>query len=160
MAMRPTTTRPILATLAAATTLATSASCTGLEPAILGAAVSGAQAGITVLGAGRMNVFERASFEEVNAAALYAADQLDLTELNRRQDQERRRWYYFRYADWEKLEVEIVYQTPSVTKIETVVRSKDHRGLAALYLRTVNDRLIETGAFSEDDPSAAAGGPV
>jgi hypothetical protein len=133
--------------LAALPVLLTLPACTGVEPAILGAAVSGASTGATILTKGRMNAFEYARFEEVAAASETAANDLGLRELNRRDDQPDRRWYYYRYSDWQKLEVEITRQTPTVTKVETTVRSEEHRGMATLFLRHLYVELERRGAI-------------
>lgn len=138
-----------LPTLCLAASILALPACTGLEPALIGAAVTGAQTGVTLLEGGEMRSFELARFEDVVAAAERAADSLGLERVgeNRAED---RVWFNYRYDDDRRLRVEILRRTDRVTSIQASVRKKKHRGMAALYLRDLFHELREADAYLED----------
>lgn len=123
--------------------------CTGLEPALIGAAATGAQTGVTLLAGGELRTFELARFEDVVAAAerSRASLGLDLAKEVRSDD---RVWFDFRYDDDRSLKVEILRRTDRVTSIEASVRKKKHRGMAALFLRDLYHELRDADAYLED----------
>jgi len=146
---RRTTRRTAAATLAAAA-LAAAPACTGLEPALIGPAVTGASQGAALFSDHEIVVFEHARFDDVVAAAELALSELGTTEINRRDDQTDRRWYFHRYGDNQKLVVEIIRETPVITRIGAEVKSKRQRGMAALFLRKMHVDLAESGSLIDD----------
>ena len=136
--------------------VAATCSCTGFEPAAIGAAVSGAQSGVTLLSDAELWSFELAPFGDVVAATHVAAQKLSLRMLNEDADQTDRYWVYYRFGDWRKVTVEVVAATPTVTSIQIDVKSTGDRGMAGLFLRQVYAYLMETGAYY-DEPTNSRG---
>jgi len=128
----------------------TMSGCTGLEPAALGAAVSGAQTGVTLLSDTEVWSYELAEFDDVVVAVQAAADTLSLRKLNERDDQEDRYWVYYRFQDWRKVVVEVKRETPTVTSINVDVKSNHERGMAGMFLRQVFDELREADAYLDE----------
>jgi len=128
--------------------LLTLPACTGLEPAMIGAAVSGAQTGVTLLAGGEMRSFELARFDDVVAGVERAAASLALEERKAIRD-EQRVWFDYRY-NGRSMTVEILHRTKRVTSVFVSVRKKNHRGMAALLLRDLYHELREAGAYLED----------
>lgn len=122
--------------------------CTGLEPAMIGAAVSGAQTGVTLLSGGEMRSFELARFDDVVAGVERAAASLALEERKAIRD-EGRVWLDYRY-NGHSMKVEILRRTERVTSVFVTVRKKTHRGMAALFLRDLFHELREAGVYLED----------
>ena len=131
--------------------------CTGLEPAAIGAAVSGAQTGVTLLADAELWSYELAPFDDVVEAVHYAADKLSLRKLNEDANETDRYWVYYRFSTWRKVTVEVVAETPTVTSIQVDVKSVDDRGMAALFLRQVFRYLRDNGAYL-DEPTTSRGG--
>jgi hypothetical protein len=148
--------RRLGASLLAASLLATPA-CTGLEPAAIGAAVSGAQSGVTLLSDTQVWSYELATFGDVVDVTHIAADTLSLRKLNERDDQADRYWVYYRYGVWRKVVVEIIRETPTVTSIRVSVKSRNERGMATMFLRQVFQELKERGAYLDDIDASRAG---
>jgi hypothetical protein len=133
------TTRPLWrASLLGATLGLTS--CTGVEPALIGAAVSGAQTGVTLLSGAEVWTYEIADFDSVVNAIGHAETELGLRQLNEMVEEDRY-WVYFRFARTARLIVEVRRQTPTVTSIEVEVADKDQQGMASLFLKRVIDRI-------------------
>ena len=139
----------------------TSSGC-GVETALLGASITAAQSGVTMVEKARLRSFELATFYDVEGAARRAGDRLALRLLNETVE-DNRVWLYFRYGKNDKITVEIRYRTDSVTSIEIGVRNAGQRGMGSLYLRQIFDELREAGAYLDDwehtaDPGARPGG--
>jgi len=115
--------------------------CTGLEPAVVGAAISGAQTGVTLLSGAEVWSFEIADFDEVVAAVKQTEVDLALRKLNEIEEPDRY-WVYYRFAESARLIVEVRRQTDTITSIEADVGSKDQHGMASLFLRHVFE-LVE-----------------
>jgi hypothetical protein len=120
--------------------------CTGLEPAVLGAAVSGAQSGVTLLADHELWSYELASFEDVSAAVDTTALRLELERANERREEDRY-WVFFRDDRGRKVVIQVRPRTASVTSIEIDVQSPADRGMASLFLRQVFFELREMGAY-------------
>lgn len=112
------------------------AGCTGVEPALVGAAISGAQTGVTLLSGAEVWSFEIAEFDEVVTAVKQTEQDLGLLKLNEVHEPYRY-WVYYRFAKSAKLVVEVRRQTPVITSIEAEVGNKDQHGMASLFLRHV-----------------------
>lgn len=119
----------------------TLAGCTGLEPAIIGAAISGAQTGVTLLSGAETWSFEIADFDEVVAAVKQTEQDLALRKLNEIEEEDRY-WVYYRFARSARLIIEVRRQTDTITSIEADVGNKDQQGMASLFLRHVFE-LVE-----------------
>jgi len=118
-------------------------SCTGLEPAIAGAAISGAQTGVTLLSGAEVWSFEIAEFHDVVDAVVHVGDELALRKLNE-VTEDGRYWVYYRFGRTSRLIVEVRRQTDVVTSIEAEVGNKDQHGMASLFLKLVFER-VEAG---------------
>lgn len=110
--------------------------CTGLEPALVGAAISGAQTGVTLLDGAEVWTFEIADFDVVVDAVRQTEQLLALRKLNEVVETDRY-WVYYRFGRTSKLVVEVRRQTEVITSIEAEVGSKDQHGMASLFLRKV-----------------------
>jgi len=110
--------------------------CTGLEPALVGAAVSGAQTGVTLLSGAEVWSFEIADYDTVVAAVKQTEQDLGLRKLNE-VEETGRYWVYYRFARTSKLVIEVRRQTEVITSIEAEVGNKDQHGMASLFMRHV-----------------------
>lgn len=126
----------------------TPGACTGLEPALIGAAASGAQTGVTLLEGGELRTFELARFDDVVAGAERAGASLGL-ELRAENRAPERVWLDYRY-NGQSMKVLILRRTDRVTSVEVSLRRKKHRGMAALFLRDLFHELRDAGAYLED----------
>ncbi|MCR9216377.1 MAG: hypothetical protein ACFHWZ_09135 [Phycisphaerales bacterium] len=115
-------------------------SCTGVEPALIGAAVNGAQTGVSLFSGAEVWIYEIAEFEPVVEAVEQTEKELALRKLNEVRE-DGRYWVYYRFAKHAKLVVEVRRQTPTVTSIEVDVPDKDQQGMASLFLKRVLDRI-------------------
>jgi len=115
-------------------------SCTGVEPALIGAAVNGAQTGASLFSGAEVWIYEIAEFEPVVEAVEQTEKELALRKLNEVRE-DGRYWVYYRFAKHAKLVVEVRRQTPTVTSIEVDVPDKDQQGMASLFLKRVLDRI-------------------
>lgn len=128
-------------------------SCTGLEPAIVGAALSGAKSGVTLFQGAEVWDFREAEYESVCDAIDRAAERLEVVRLNERRDDDKGRyWVYLRYLGDEKLEVEVTRVTEAVTSVEIDTRSKNQQGMATLFVEVMLDELGEGAADSRLRP--------
>lgn len=118
--------------------------CTGVEPALIGAAVSGAQTGVTLLSGAEVWTYEIADFDAVVASIGQVESELALRQLNEVVEEDRY-WVYFRFGYAAKLVVEVRRQTDTVTSIEVDVADKDQQGMASLFLKRVIER-VESGS--------------
>ncbi len=133
------TTRPLwCASLLGATLGLTS--CTGVEPALIGAAVNGAQTGVSLFSGAEIWAYEIAEFDRVLNAIEETERELGLRQLNEVVEEDRY-WVYFRFARTARLIVEVRRQTPTVTSIEVDVADRDQQGMASLFLKRVIDRI-------------------
>ncbi len=123
--------------------------CTGLEPALLGAAVSGTQTGITLLADADVYRFDKAPFDATVGALDRAAEELGL-EAHTRYEYEDRVLRYYRFRDDLLLEVEVRRETEAVTSIKASVNKHRNRGIAQLYIQEIRGDLSERG-FIEGD---------
>ena len=129
--------------------------CTGLEPAVIGAAVSGASAGVAIFEGAEIYAYEEVAFEEAVAAVEDAAAMLALKELNRVEEgvepgaayAEQRVWIYHRFDGSEKLVVEVTRPTEAVTSIRVFCGDPHLRGFATLYLARVYEVLGRDAPF-------------
>jgi hypothetical protein len=115
--------------------------CTGLEPALIGAAISGTQTGVTLLAGAEVLDFREVAYEDVCAAVDRVERRFDLVRVNAVDDpEEGRYWVYLRY-DGRKLTAEVRRLTGAVTSLEVDTRSKDQRGMATLFVEAVVEEL-------------------
>jgi hypothetical protein len=110
--------------------------CTGLEPALVGAAISGAQSGVTLLSGAEVWSFEVADYDAVIRAVKQTEEELALRKLNEVVEPGRY-WVYYRFARTSKLVVEVRRQTETITSIEAEVGNKDQHGMASLFMKRV-----------------------
>ncbi len=139
MTSPPTTIRAVGCASALAL-LAGLTSCTGVEPALIGAAVNGAQTGVSLFSGAEIWAYEIADFERVLDAVEETERELGLRQLNEVREDDRY-WVYYRFAKHAKLVVEVRRQTPTVTSIEVDVADRDQQGMASLFLKRVLDRI-------------------
>lgn len=118
--------------------------CTGVEPALIGAAISGAQSGVTLLSGAEVWAYEIADFDRVVQAMRETEEELGLRRLNE-VSEPGRYWVYYRFGRGSKLVVEVKSQTETVTSIEAEVAEKDQQGMASLFLK----RLFQRAERSE-----------
>jgi hypothetical protein len=118
--------------------------CTGVEPALLGAAISGAQSGVTLLSGAEVWAYEIADFETVVKAIRETEVELGLRKLNE-VSEPGRYWVYYRFGRASKLVIEVKSQTEQVTSIEAEVAEKDQQGMASLFLKRVFQRVEKSG---------------
>jgi hypothetical protein len=119
------------------------AGCTGLEPALVGAAVSGAQTGVTLLSGAEVWSFEIADYDTVVAAVKQTEQDLSLRKLNEVEEADRY-WVYYRFARTSKLVIEVRRQTEAITSLEAEVGNKDQHGMASLFMRHVFELVEQT----------------
>ncbi len=129
--------------LALAIPLALLPGCTGFEPALVGAAVSGAQTGVTLLSGAEVWSFEIADFDEVVAAVKQTEEDLALRKLNEIEEPGRY-WVYYRFGRTARLVIEVRRQTDTITSIEAEVGNKDQHGMASLFMRHVYEIVEQT----------------
>lgn len=115
-------------------------SCTGVEPALIGAAVNGAQTGVSLFSGAEIWAYEIAEFERVLDAVEETERELGLRQLNEVREDDRY-WVYYRFAKHAKLVVEVRRQTPTVTSVEVDVADRDQQGMASLFLKRVLGRI-------------------
>ncbi|GAB4549095.1 MAG: hypothetical protein Tsb0013_10130 [Phycisphaerales bacterium] len=130
--------------------------CTGLEPALIGAAISGTQTGVTLLAGAEVLDFREVAYEDVCAAVDRVERRFDLVRVNTVDDpEEGRYWVYFRY-DGRKLTAEVRRLTGVITSLEVDTRAKDQRGMATLFVEAVVEELdaIEGERASQGDIGA------
>jgi hypothetical protein len=140
------------ATIALAVSLLGAAGCTGLEPAVIGAAVSGVQTGVTLFAGSQFWSYEYADFTNVVEAARVVAERLELEQVNENAEREGRYWAAYRYGPKNRLiEIEILRQTDVVTSIRVYVGAQSQRGMAALLLRQVFVDLRSRGAYPDEE---------
>lgn len=110
---------------------------------MLGAAVSGAQTGVSLLSGAEIWIFEQQRFGPVRQAVDAAAEELKFRRINTVDESEKegRYWVYFRFGDWSKLVVEVRQQTPEVTSVQVKVGDDDKHGMATLFLKRVLAQL-------------------
>jgi len=123
--------------------------CTGLEPAILGAGVSAAQTGVTLIQGKELWSVELARYEDVVLATETAAQRLGLEAVSEKRS-DRRTWLYLGYKKSGRLQVTIRRQTERATSITIGVRGRDRRALAGLLMRAVFHELKAADAYLED----------
>ncbi len=111
---------------------------------MVGAALSGAQTGVTLLSGAEVWAFEKRSFEEMADAVDRAGESLGLTRLNEKRT-DGRHWVYFRYLKHNKLVVEVVRTTDEVTSVQIDTRKKNQQGMATLFLEEVFRMLEDQG---------------
>lgn len=141
-----------VATIALAASFLGAAGCTGLEPAVIGAAVSGVQTGVTLFSGSQFWSYEYAHFDSVVEAAKVVAERLELEQVNENADREGRYWASYRYGPKNRLlEIEIFRQTDEVTSIRVYVGAQSQRGMAALLLRQVFVELRSRGAYPDEE---------
>ena len=117
------------------------AGCTGLEPALIGAAITGTQTGVTLLSGAEVGDFREVSYEDTKRAVDRVGVRFGLDRLNEVVDDEKGRyWVYFTYAGG-KLSVETRRRTAFVTSVEIDTRSKDQQGMATLFVEAVMEEL-------------------
>lgn len=134
-----TTTRRLWPTSVLGASLAL-CSCTGVEPALIGAAVNGAQTGVSLFSGAEVWIYEIAEFEPVVEAVEQTEKELALRKLNEVREDDRY-WVYYRFAKHAKLVVEVRRQTPTVTSVEVDVADRDQQGMASLFLKRVIERV-------------------
>ena len=132
--------RPFLASLCAVPLGL--AGCTGLEPALVGAAISGAQTGVTLFSGAEVWAYEIAEFDTVLSAIRRTEEELGLRKLNE-VSEPGRYWVYYRFGRSSKLVVEVRSQTDRVTSIEVKVAEQDQQGMASLFLKRVFQKVNE-----------------
>jgi len=126
--------------------------CTGLEPAVIGAAVSGVQTGVTLFSGSRLWSYEYAHFDDVVDATMTITDRLELPRTNENDESDDRYWSAHRYGQSRRLiEIEIRRETDVVTSIRIDVGHKSQRGMAALMLRQIFAELRARGAYPEHE---------
>ena len=126
--------------------------CTGLEPAVIGAAVSGVQTGVTLFSGSRVWSYEYAHFDDVVDTTKSVTDHLELPRTNENDESEDRYWSAHRYGDSRRLiEIEIRRETDVVTSIRIDVGHRSQRGMAALILRQIFAELRASGAYPEHE---------
>lgn len=116
---------------------------------MIGAGVSVAQTGVTLLSGKELRSFELASFDDVVTSAHESAASLHLKQVDERETPNRV-WLRYRYGPGNhSLEVDIRRQTDHVTSIIVRVGSKSQRGLGALFLRDLYHELLARDAYFE-----------
>ncbi|MEM1331508.1 MAG: hypothetical protein AAGG07_13205 [Planctomycetota bacterium] len=147
--------------LASAVPLLLAAGGCGLEAAIIGASVSAAQTGVTLVEKRKIHAFELAMFDDVEVAARVAGERMSLRLLNEKSEDERV-WLYYRFRDTGKVTIEIHRLSDTVTWLEIAVGSTEQRGMASLFLRQVIDELEESDSYLDDwdgvSPNGRPGG--
>ncbi|MFI4853685.1 MAG: hypothetical protein ACIAQF_01745 [Phycisphaerales bacterium JB065] len=133
--------RPFLASLCAVPLGL--AGCTGLEPALVGAAISGAQSGVTLFSGAEVWAYEIAEFDAVLVAIRRTEEELGLRKLNE-VSEPGRYWVYYRFGRSSKLVVEMKSQTEQVVSIKAEVADKDQQGMASLFLKRLFQRVNQT----------------
>lgn len=115
--------------------------CTGVEPAIIGAAFTGAQAGVTVSRLGKLQVAERATGLQVVEATLASAAELGLT-VRKRELEDHNRWEIL-LVDNRKaiIEVDIDQRSPRLTWFQVDVGVLGNKPMAQLVLKRVLHHL-------------------
>ncbi|MFG0292809.1 MAG: hypothetical protein ACF8MJ_06595 [Phycisphaerales bacterium JB050] len=119
------------------------AGCTGLEPALVGAAISGAQSGVTLFSGAEVWAYEIAEFDAVLVAIRRTEEELGLRKLNE-VSEPGRYWVYYRFGRSSKLVVEMKSQTEQVVSIKAEVADKDQQGMASLFLKRLFQRVNQT----------------
>lgn len=123
------------------------AGCTGVEPAAVGMSLSAMEAGTTVLGRGKVAVFEHATVPEAEAAARRAADFIALRLLRERDEPQARVLVYVDDRDAHVV-VSIIRRTSVLSLIRADVGLIGPTGLAAVYIKQVQIEL-ERGRMGE-----------
>ncbi len=127
--------------------VAVCAGCTGVEPAAVGMGLSAVEAGSTVLGRGKVAVFEHATMAEAEGAVRRAADFVALRFLREREEPFARVLVYVDDRDAHVV-VSIIRRTSALTLIRADVGLLGQTGLAAVLMKQVQIEL-EKGRMGE-----------
>ena len=131
---------------------ATLSGCTGLEPALLGAAASGVQAGSSVSSAGKVNAAWIAQFEQVVRAGELMFNDLGFDIISSSGDVELGKWQIVGIdEDEDKFKYKVWRETDKLCRYQINVGWFGSRPVARLMVKRVAVNLYDQGLVGGGD---------
>lgn len=118
--------------------------CTGLEPAVIGAAASATSAGAVVYGKGRISAVAIADYDRVRQGVILSAEDLSLTSVYEREGPI---WskYTLRDDRGKQITIRVRHRTATMTQVDIDVGRFGNEAIGRLFLLRMSENVPESG---------------